>query len=133
MKTITLLAILLLLSTCALNAQQTRTSPTLKSEIKPRTAPPPPPPKPPPHSDTNKLIVTIWPSPATDVFNLLVKTPSAEKIKVQVYDLSGRSMLRFEAENEKSISFGASLESSLYIVHVSQEAFDETVKIVKTD
>lgn len=131
MKTHILLTVLLMLSSIITTAQITVFGSQLKSEIKPRTAPPPPLPPPPP-SDSNLVNVNIWPSPAPGDFNLLIRTPVNEKIEVQVFDLSGRAVLRFEPQNEQTLAFGSTLSPGLYIVHIRQaQFFEEPFKVMK--
>lgn len=131
MKTTTLLIVLLLFSSVFTTAQVTLFSGLMKSEIKPRTAPPPPLPPPPP-SDSNLMNVNIWPSPAPGDFNLLIRTPVNEKIEVQVFDLSGRAVLRFEPQNEQTLPFGSTLSPGLYIVYIRQaQFFEEPFKVMK--
>lgn len=131
MKTTTLLIALLTCISLTTSAQVTISAGLLKSEIKPRTSPPPPLPPPAP-ADSNQVNVNIWPSPALEDFNLLIRTPLKEKIEVQVFDLSGREVLSFEALDQISQSFGRTFEPGLYFVLLKQEpVFEETFKVVK--
>lgn len=74
-----------------------------------------------------------YPNPATDYFQIEIKTASNESITIAVYDLQGRLIenQQTEADTIQNLLLGSSYPSGIYHVVVSQGSNTKTLKAIK--
>ncbi|MBL7745570.1 MAG: T9SS type A sorting domain-containing protein [Chitinophagaceae bacterium] len=77
------------------------------------------------------LDVSIDPNPATDYFNLHIRSVSTEKIEVKLFDISGRLISGMTGTNNQTIRFGKDLLPGVYIAEIRQGQQRKTIKVVK--
>jgi hypothetical protein len=74
--------------------------------------------------NSNKMAATIFPNPSTSSFNLVVSNEnnieSKDILSVQIIDIQGRVIKKFETNQIGKINFGNDLNAGSYIVEIKQ-------------
>jgi Secretion system C-terminal sorting domain len=73
----------------------------------------------------------ITPNPSNQYFELQVTSASAEKIEVNLLDMSGKLITKLSALKNKPLRFGDELKPGMYMVLVRQGQLQKTIKVVK--
>ena len=76
-------------------------------------------------------VVSIWPNPGSEYFNLEIETSSDESVVLYIHDVIGRLVSVINLTDNGSSRFGDDLQSGIYLVTVRQGNFLKTVRIVK--
>jgi len=81
----------------------------------------------------NVFAATAYPNPFADNVSIDVKTASAEKVNVKVYDMTGRllEVLDTEISEVKTLQIGDRYPSGVYNVIVSQGDEVKTLRVIK--
>jgi len=77
--------------------------------------------------------VTAYPNPFADNVSIDVKTASAEKVNVKVYDMTGRllEVLDTDVSEVNTLQIGDRYPSGVYNVVVSQGDEVKTLRMIK--
>lgn len=76
-------------------------------------------------------VVSIWPNPGSEYFNLEIENTSDESVVLYIHDVIGRLVSVINVTDKGSFRFGDDLQSGIYLVTVRQGNFFKTVRIVK--
>ncbi|HLA54642.1 MAG TPA: T9SS type A sorting domain-containing protein, partial [Flavobacterium sp.] len=81
----------------------------------------------------NVFSATAYPNPFADSFNLDVTTANTDRVKVKVYDMTGRllEVLDTEISEVKTLQVGDRYPSGVYNVIVSQGDEVKTLRVIK--
>ncbi len=77
--------------------------------------------------------VDVYPNPFTNSFTLSF-SPADQPSEITIYDAIGKQVRTFAiVKNEKSFSFGTSLNAGIYFVFIKNNSGQEVIKVVKTN
>ena len=80
---------------------------------------------------TTKFSVKVYPNPSEHQFTMVVTSDMDEKIEIQLYDATGRTIQTFGVKGNELIRFGDKLKTGIYFARVIQGTKTETVKLIK--
>lgn len=80
-----------------------------------------------------KFDVIAYPNPTNYQFNLVLEPGSNEKVEVQVYDMLGRLVKRFQSKNQESIQFGEDLRAGSYRVKIIRGKNQKIIVLIKNN
>jgi uncharacterized repeat protein (TIGR03803 family) len=73
----------------------------------------------------------VIPNPTSNYFNLQIESASNEKIEMNLLDISGRLISKWNTVKDKTFRFGENLKPGVYIVEVKQDEHQQMIKIIK--
>ncbi|HLA54583.1 MAG TPA: T9SS type A sorting domain-containing protein, partial [Flavobacterium sp.] len=81
----------------------------------------------------NVFAVTAYPNPFADNVSIDIRTASAEKVNVKVYDMTGRllEVLDTDVSEVNTLQIGDRYPSGVYNVIVSQGDEVKTLRVIK--
>lgn len=73
----------------------------------------------------------VYPNPSEHQFTMVITSELDEKIEIQLYDATGRTIQTLSVKANELIRFGEKLKTGIYFARVIQGHKTETVKIIK--
>ena len=82
-------------------------------------------------NDNSLFDVIAYPNPSKNNFTIVVEDSHDKKIQIDVYDILSRKVSHIESSDGEPIVFGENLPSGVYLVLVSQDDNQKTIKLIK--
>jgi hypothetical protein len=82
---------------------------------------------------TQNISFRVYPNPSSDVVNIVFEEQPKSKVKIQLFDITGRLIDSKEVNNVKNVKFELiDLKKGVYILNIrSVQGWSKSIKIIK--